>query len=236
MALIKCSECEKEVSSNATNCPDCGNPISKQVAKQIKEEKKAKNKRTNLKILKFGCLPIFGLFFIFVMIGAIFGESKPDNQTKVASNSTPKSQTTQETPTTQSTTTETPKPVAKPAPKPQPQEIISGITWREIDKIYNIQSKYTDLQKKELWKKYKGKRVKWHGKVSSISEGFFGGLNLQVKMNRNTFTSDLLIELDDSQKDKALTLSENSSITFSGILSDWGSILPITIDDGKILD
>lgn len=29
MALIKCSECGKEISSNAKNCPNCGNPVNK---------------------------------------------------------------------------------------------------------------------------------------------------------------------------------------------------------------
>lgn len=28
MALIKCSECGKDVSSNASSCPNCGNPIN----------------------------------------------------------------------------------------------------------------------------------------------------------------------------------------------------------------
>ncbi len=28
MALIKCSECEKEVSDQAASCPHCGNPIN----------------------------------------------------------------------------------------------------------------------------------------------------------------------------------------------------------------
>lgn len=28
MALIKCNDCSKEVSSNASNCPYCGNPIN----------------------------------------------------------------------------------------------------------------------------------------------------------------------------------------------------------------
>jgi len=28
MALIKCSECGKEVSDNAISCPSCGNPIN----------------------------------------------------------------------------------------------------------------------------------------------------------------------------------------------------------------
>jgi hypothetical protein len=30
MALIKCSECGKEISSNVTSCPECGNPINKE--------------------------------------------------------------------------------------------------------------------------------------------------------------------------------------------------------------
>ena len=29
MALIKCSECGKEISDKAESCPNCGNPISK---------------------------------------------------------------------------------------------------------------------------------------------------------------------------------------------------------------
>ena len=31
MALIKCSECKKDVSENAANCPNCGNPINTSV-------------------------------------------------------------------------------------------------------------------------------------------------------------------------------------------------------------
>lgn len=33
MALIKCSECEKEVSEKAKVCPNCGNPIAPEVIK-----------------------------------------------------------------------------------------------------------------------------------------------------------------------------------------------------------
>ena len=33
MALIKCTECGKEVSENAAACPNCGNPITKQPLK-----------------------------------------------------------------------------------------------------------------------------------------------------------------------------------------------------------
>ena len=29
MAMIKCKECEKEISTSATKCPHCGMPITK---------------------------------------------------------------------------------------------------------------------------------------------------------------------------------------------------------------
>lgn len=31
MSLIKCPECDKEISSNAANCPHCGNPFSHEI-------------------------------------------------------------------------------------------------------------------------------------------------------------------------------------------------------------
>ena len=39
-------------------------------------------------------------------------------------------------------------------------EPISNITWEEIDKIYNLQSEFTDLQKNEYWKSYEGEKSK----------------------------------------------------------------------------
>ena len=112
---------------------------------------------------------------------------------------------------------------------------ISSLEWREIDEIYNLKSNYTNLQKKELWKKYKGKKVKWSGKVSFISDTF-GSLSLQVKMNANTFTSDLLIRLDDKERANAISLKEGDSVTFTGILNDWGTMMPITLDRGEIIE
>lgn len=31
MSLIKCPECQREVSSSASNCPNCGNPIDTKI-------------------------------------------------------------------------------------------------------------------------------------------------------------------------------------------------------------
>ena len=123
--------------------------------------------------------------------------------------------------------------VTSPQSSPQVAEQ-SPISWSEIDRIYNIRNEATDLQKREAWKRFEGKKVEWSGTVSEISDGFTG-LTLQVKMNNNTLTSDVLIRLKKSQRDKALQLRQGGYVEFTGRLDDWGSIMAITIDDGEIL-
>lgn len=119
-------------------------------------------------------------------------------------------------------------------PKPDPP--ISDIDWSLINAIYNLKYKKTDLQKDERWKEFKGRKVKWTGEVTSVGESMFGGLELQVKMNPDTWTSDLLIDLKDSQRSRATRLNKGDLVTFTGILDSWGSILPITLKDGEIVD
>jgi hypothetical protein len=113
-------------------------------------------------------------------------------------------------------------------------EPISNISWQELDRIYDVQSGYTELQKKETWKNYKGKKVRWTGIVSSVGETF-GTVQLQVKMRPDTLTSDLLIDLRDSERSKALQLREGQAVTFVGVLDDWGTIMPITLKYGQIV-
>lgn len=108
------------------------------------------------------------------------------------------------------------------------------ITWREIDNIYNLKHDSTEIQKAEAWKRYKGKKVIWSGVVVEVSDGF-AGLTLQVRMNSDTFTSDVLIRLKRSERDKALQLRQGREVKFSGYLDDWGTLMPITLDDGEIL-
>ena len=110
---------------------------------------------------------------------------------------------------------------------------VDPISWDEIDDIYDLKHKETDLRKKEIWKRYKGKRVSWDGTVTSISDGF-GGLTLQVKMDRDTLISDLLIRLKKSEREKALQLKQGDPVSFTGRLDDWGSIMPITLDQGEL--
>lgn len=112
---------------------------------------------------------------------------------------------------------------------------IAAIEWKEIDAIYNLNSKSTDLQKENAWPKYQNKRVQWIGHVAEVSDGI-GGLTLHVKMNRRTFTSDILVDLRDDQKAFASNLDVGDKVSFAGTLHSWGTILPITMKDGEVLE
>jgi uncharacterized membrane protein YvbJ len=76
MALIKCSECGKEISDKASTCPNCGNPIKQsQVLVQMDT---APQKRRKYKIYLLITFPmvLFGpMFYIMSLLsgkGSIF--------------------------------------------------------------------------------------------------------------------------------------------------------------------
>ena len=112
---------------------------------------------------------------------------------------------------------------------------ISGIGWPEINAIYNLKSKNTDVQKDAAWPRFKGKRVQWSGTVAEIFETF-GNVNLHVKMNPETFTSDLIIQMRKDHRDRALAYKKDDRVAFKGTLKDWGTLMPITLSDGEFFD
>lgn len=61
MAIIKCKDCGSEISSNAKNCPNCGNPVPKKTSWMI--------------------WAVLGLF-VFIMIGAINNNVNTTTQTQ----------------------------------------------------------------------------------------------------------------------------------------------------------
>ena len=136
-----------------------------------------------------------------------------------------------------------PRPAVQRSSEPSFQPVVappvvappSNITWREIDLFY-FKGKNTDLQKAAKWKEYEGQRIEWSGKVSSISEGFFGGVSMQVKMNPDTLVSDLIITLNESEASKAINYKEGSPIKFKATLKNWGNFLGISLTDGEIIE
>jgi RNA polymerase subunit RPABC4/transcription elongation factor Spt4 len=124
-----------------------------------------------------------------------------------------------------------PHPPRVAASTPQP---VSNISWSEIDAIYGMSSKTTELQKEAEWARFEGKRVRWSGRVTEVSDSL-GQLTLQVRMNENTLTSDVLVRLRDSARSSAMQLRQGQRVTFEGTLVSWGSILPTSLDDGEIV-
>lgn len=116
-----------------------------------------------------------------------------------------------------------------------PKDIISDITWEDYDSIFNINSKATDLQKQDAWTRYKGKRVRWRGTVEDVKKGMMGGLTLNIKMNSDTFTFDIILDLKRSEETRAAGLRKGSSVAFVGTLERYGgAILPSRLVDGEI--
>ena len=88
MALIKCPECGKEVSSGAASCPNCGHPISGQTLLVKKEKKKG------------SCLGrIVGFIVFFILVGVGIGalsDGESDYPKKVGTIKSKETESTEE--------------------------------------------------------------------------------------------------------------------------------------------
>lgn len=71
MALVKCPECDKDVSDEAKACPYCGRPLQPASAKKSAHAARA------------GCLAILGLFGIFILVGVLLDSLSPSPKQKV---------------------------------------------------------------------------------------------------------------------------------------------------------
>lgn len=77
MALIKCPECEKEISDHAESCPNCGYPLHKKILPvppkepmsddEIEEWKEAKSVR-NSNIAVAAIIGVIALIFVIIIV------------------------------------------------------------------------------------------------------------------------------------------------------------------------
>ncbi len=74
MSLINCSECKKEISDKATNCPNCGNPINEN--KTLIQMDTAPEKRRGLKVQALWLNGIFIISFFIFLMNLIAGNSE----------------------------------------------------------------------------------------------------------------------------------------------------------------
>jgi hypothetical protein len=66
MALIRCTECGRDVSSKAAACPHCGHPISPQTI--VDPEFHGKGEGIFMKSMNCGCMVLLGIVGFIVLV------------------------------------------------------------------------------------------------------------------------------------------------------------------------
>ncbi|MFQ5713459.1 MAG: hypothetical protein ACE5GU_05465 [Candidatus Scalinduaceae bacterium] len=106
------------------------------------------------------------------------------------------------------------------------------ISFEELDKIFGKENRMTESQKDKLWEEYKGKYVRWTGKVVSRGLGRVSGLRMGINHKEGT---DIELCFDIEKKDKVLQTKVGDTVTYTGkLVNRRGYILPYKLEDGKI--
>jgi hypothetical protein len=97
-------------------------------------------------------------------------------------------------------------------------------------------STYTELQKEEEFKKYKGKILKGSGLVKEVDTVMLSdSLVVRIINPENQYLTGATIYFDESQKSKLLAVEEYDEINFEGEISDYGSLMGIIIRKAKVV-
>ena len=106
------------------------------------------------------------------------------------------------------------------------------ISFEELNKTFGKENRMTESQKDKLWKKYRGKYVRWTGQVVSRGLGRVSGLKMGIKHKEGT---DIELSLDVKMKDTVLQTKAGDTVTYTGkLVNRRGVILPYKLEDGKI--
>ena len=106
------------------------------------------------------------------------------------------------------------------------------ISFEELDKTFGKENRMTESQKDKLWKKYRGKYVRWTGLVVSRGLGRVSGLRMGIRHKEGT---DIELSFDIEKKDKVLQTKAGDTVIYTGkLVNRRGVILPYKLEDGKI--
>lgn len=95
-------------------------------------------------------------------------------------------------------------------------------------------SSYTDLQKKDEFKNYKGKWIRSSGIVKDIDEGLMGGITTSIEHSDNYLLNGATLYFDTSEKEKLLQIGKGGEINFEGRIEGYSSFIGIMIKDATL--
>ena len=122
---------------------------------------------------------------------------------------------------------------AKSVPEVISQDFIN-ISFEELDKQFGRESKLSRSEKNELWKKYKGKYVRWNGVVSYKGMGRVDWNRVGVSRQHNK-NAEVEILFDWRRFEKVMQVYVGSQIQYTGkLVSRSGLNAPYRLDDGNI--
>ncbi len=108
------------------------------------------------------------------------------------------------------------------------------ISFEELDKQFSKKSMLTRSEKNELWKKYKGKYVRWHGIVSYKGMGRVDWNRIGISQ-KNDKGAEVEILFDWKKFEKVMNIRIGNTITYTGRLVSYPKIdAPYRLDDGDI--
>lgn len=104
-------------------------------------------------------------------------------------------------------------------------------TCEEMVAIFGLKSRLSDLQKDELWRKYKGKAFKWPMWVHEVSSGLLGGYLVHYKCEHSeAFVSDVLVSYPDGNRQRVMQLNKGSLYEVQGVLKRYGELMGLSAD------
>lgn len=123
------------------------------------------------------------------------------------------------------------QPGAAAQPTAEPMTFVSE-SCLDLATKFGVESKLSDLQKEELWPRYKGKNFKWQLKVTEVSSDMFGGFTVQYKCSPKSpsFVQDIQLKYEDGSKSFVMGLQKDSSYEIKGTLGSTSTLLGMTGD------
>jgi hypothetical protein len=189
MALINCPDCDKQVSSNAPTCPNCGAPIAgttpshtdhevavTQAAAAMKNESKPKKKPSDFRTAVLIALPII------VVIGVLGKMNDACNSRRSQAYRAAHQHT------------------STPTPKAQP------VVTVELSQLV----KECDANQVAFEDKWKGTAVRFSGIVKEIDAGMVGG---SIRLRKPGGSSWDSLSASDVPRDELATLSKGNRVT-----------------------
>lgn len=114
-----------------------------------------------------------------------------------------------------------------------PKKIFIIESFADLDTVFGKESKLSDSQKEEAWKKYEGKYASWEGRIAYKNLNAGSGLLVGIK---NKETCDMELKFGLSKKDKVLKFHEGETILYTGRLTTrCGENSPYILEDGDIM-